>query len=164
MELKKLFHLETEINVVNNKYASDDEVLQAGIKIQNAFWYFNDVCSVKYKVTKIRNLSTFLHLYDHLIPDIVVSRFLKRFDILIKKIPVSGVILFDKTMKYVLLVRNNGNQQIWSYPKGKLSPNESNLDCALRELHEETGILFDEKHFEYLGEIKEIICNKYAYF
>jgi 8-oxo-dGTP pyrophosphatase MutT (NUDIX family) len=28
----------------------------------------------------------------------------------------------------------------WTFPKGKAEPGESDLDCALREVHEETGL------------------------
>jgi len=33
----------------------------------------------------------------------------------------------------------------WSFPKGHLESEESSLECALRELYEETGIQLNEK-------------------
>jgi 8-oxo-dGTP pyrophosphatase MutT (NUDIX family) len=34
----------------------------------------------------------------------------------------------------------------WEFPKGRLNPNESHLDCSLREFTEETGISSDDIH------------------
>lgn len=35
----------------------------------------------------------------------------------------------------------------WSFPKGKLDPGESFEDCALREVHEETGLICELDRF-----------------
>ncbi|CDK28310.1 unnamed protein product [Kuraishia capsulata CBS 1993] len=67
-----------------------------------------------------------------------------------KTIPVRGVALLNEKMDKVLLVRSvqGGN---WGFPRGKISKDESDLDCALRELKEETGFdakgLVDESDF-----------------
>lgn len=53
------------------------------------------------------------------------------------KVIKAGVILCtlnDET----LLVRSSG--KVWGFPKGHIEPNETSKACALRELHEETGI------------------------
>lgn len=59
---------------------------------------------------------------------------------MIKKIYSAGVIPFIETeigREYLLLQYPGG---YWDLPKGKLEDNETNLEAALRELHEETGI------------------------
>lgn len=77
------------------------------------------------------------------------------------------VILRGKEDKFLLLKQTNGH---WSFPKGHKEEEESEIDTALRELKEETGIsnveLIDEKNFvhsyDYLVEGNNIHkTNKY---
>jgi 8-oxo-dGTP pyrophosphatase MutT (NUDIX family) len=56
---------------------------------------------------------------------------------------VYGCICLDE-LGNVLLVRGRGSQK-WSFPKGHKNLRESSLDCAKRELLEETGILAPSK-------------------
>lgn len=50
----------------------------------------------------------------------------------------------------------NKDAGAWSIPKGELEPNEEPLACALREFHEETGIVIaDVSRVFALGEIKQ---------
>ena len=42
------------------------------------------------------------------------------------------------TMRVALIHRPH--REDWSFPKGKLDPGESFEECALREVHEETGL------------------------
>jgi len=48
----------------------------------------------------------------------------------------------------VLLVRGRRSQK-WSFPKGHCKSGETNLECARRELHEETGILVSQEYVSY---------------
>ena len=41
--------------------------------------------------------------------------------------------------KQVLLI-HRPQRSDWTHPKGKLDPGETELECALREVHEETGV------------------------
>ena len=52
---------------------------------------------------------------------------------------VYGTILIN-SQGHVLLVRGRKEGK-WSFPKGHKKRGESDIQCALRELHEETGIL-----------------------
>lgn len=45
----------------------------------------------------------------------------------------------DKPTKKQVLLIHRPHRQDWSHPKGKLDPGESELECALREVKEETG-------------------------
>ncbi len=51
----------------------------------------------------------------------------------------AGLILFkkEKNNRAYLLLENNGK---WGFPKGNINENESDLNAALRECEEETGI------------------------
>ena len=57
--------------------------------------------------------------------------------------PKAGVILFNKNLNKVLIVKSRGYYNSgtrWGLPKGHLENNELPNECAMRELYEETGI------------------------
>lgn len=45
--------------------------------------------------------------------------------------------LREGTREYLVLMQTNGS---WSFPKGHMEPGETEIQTALRELHEETGL------------------------
>lgn len=47
---------------------------------------------------------------------------------------------------------------MWECTGGSITTGESSLDGALRELHEETGLLADPDDFYYAGELKRSNC------
>lgn len=55
------------------------------------------------------------------------------------RVPVRGAILMDENMGKVLLVRGWKKGASWSFPRGKINRDEKDLDCAIREVYEETG-------------------------
>jgi hypothetical protein len=80
------------------------------------------------------------------------------------KIKKAGSFIYDSFSKKVLLVQSRG--QMWGCPKGTLKDYENPLDCAIREVKEETGIDIEEKELSdyiimnskvqyYLFEMKE---------
>jgi bis(5'-nucleosidyl)-tetraphosphatase len=54
----------------------------------------------------------------------------------------AGVIVFreDSTRSYLLMRSALTRRPVWEFPKGSLETGESELDAALRELAEETGL------------------------
>lgn len=56
-----------------------------------------------------------------------------------RTVPVRGAILLDPTMEKCLLVRGFKKDAGWGFPRGKLSHNETDAQCAVREVIEETG-------------------------
>lgn len=53
-------------------------------------------------------------------------------------IPVRGVACFNEDFSKVLLVKGT-DSHLWSFPRGKISKGESDMDCAVREGEEEIG-------------------------
>lgn len=49
----------------------------------------------------------------------------------------------------------------WDLPKGHVDPGESNLECAIRELHEETGITKDDIEIDRNFKFKHKYIVKY---
>ena len=54
-------------------------------------------------------------------------------------VPVRGAIMLNDAMDEVVLVKGWKSSASWSFPRGKLNEEESDLTCALREVYEETG-------------------------
>ncbi|KAI9887259.1 MAG: mRNA-decapping enzyme subunit 2 [Watsoniomyces obsoletus] len=55
------------------------------------------------------------------------------------RVPVRGAILLNDDMDHVLLVKGWTKRSSWSFPRGKINKDETDLDCAVREVYEETG-------------------------
>lgn len=54
------------------------------------------------------------------------------------QVPVCGGILLNASMTRCVLVQGY-KQRSWSFPRGKINRNESELECAVREVDEEVG-------------------------
>jgi len=76
---------------------------------------------------------------------------LSRFGMYKRTIPVRGIALLNKEMTKVVLVQGT-ESSLWSFPRGKISKDEDDLVCAVREVKEETG--FDAK--DYVNE-KDVV-------
>lgn len=50
----------------------------------------------------------------------------------------SGILLYDENTNNILLIQSKGN--LWGIPKGTMEKNETYIDCAIREVLEETGL------------------------
>ncbi|PGG96741.1 hypothetical protein AJ79_09469 [Helicocarpus griseus UAMH5409] len=73
------------------------------------------------------------------------------------RVPVRGAILLNQDMDEVVLVKGWKKNANWSFPRGKINKDEKDLDCAIREVYEETGfdikaagLVKDEKKIKYI--------------
>ncbi|KAF2468714.1 uncharacterized protein BDR25DRAFT_326456 [Lindgomyces ingoldianus] len=64
------------------------------------------------------------------------------------RVPVRGAIMLNQDMTQAVLVKGWKKGAKWSFPRGKINKGEADLDCAVREVYEETG--FDLKQHEGL--------------
>jgi len=55
------------------------------------------------------------------------------------RVPVRGAIMLNEAMDEVVLVKGWKKGANWSFPRGKINKDENDLDCAVREVYEETG-------------------------
>jgi 8-oxo-dGTP pyrophosphatase MutT (NUDIX family) len=63
-----------------------------------------------------------------------------------KNVRRSGIVFIqpnDNTEKTKILVVKGLSSGIWSLPKGRMMPEESEEKCAIREVYEETGIIIN---------------------
>ncbi len=56
------------------------------------------------------------------------------------RVPVCGAIILNPDMTKVLLVKGWSNRSSWGFPKGKINQNEPEVECAIREVNEETSL------------------------
>ena len=61
-----------------------------------------------------------------------------------QRVPTYGVIVFNRSMDKVVMVRSYGARS-WNFPKGKVNEKEAGHDCAAREVAEEIGINLHSK-------------------
>jgi 8-oxo-dGTP pyrophosphatase MutT (NUDIX family) len=54
----------------------------------------------------------------------------------------AGIFIYDPKEDKILLVQSRGN--LWGPPKGTLKEGETDKECAVREVNEETGLVIDE--------------------
>jgi 8-oxo-dGTP pyrophosphatase MutT (NUDIX family) len=71
--------------------------------------------------------------------DEAVSKALNNFNKVKSKIPVCGAMLLSSDMNQCVLVKGWIAGSAWGFPKGKIDQGEDLMDCATREVLEETG-------------------------
>ena len=69
----------------------------------------------------------------------------------------SGIFIYDPLKDKVLLVQSHGN--LWGSPKGSLNECEKNIEGAIREVKEETGLIIDPKFL-----LKKVIIMNATYY
>ena len=69
------------------------------------------------------------------------------------RVPVRGAIMLNENMDSVVLVKGWKKGANWSFPRGKINKDEPDLDCAVREVYEETG--YDIKAAGLVGSEEE---------
>ena len=69
----------------------------------------------------------------------------------------AGIFLFDPLLNKILMVQSRGN--LWGLPKGTKKQNETDKECAIREVKEETGLMI-----ELRDDIEIRIKNKAIYY
>ena len=73
------------------------------------------------------------------------------------RVPVRGAILLNHDLDEVVLVKGWKKGASWSFPRGKINKDEKDLDCAIREVYEETGfdireagLVTDEENMKFI--------------
>lgn len=132
---------------------SNNEIYLLGRELMKLYWDYNDrietmlttpnmQTELKLKGVslpkKINNLKNFITTFFPSCDEIKINEFVKIYDRVIRKWPIAGIIIINQ-QREVLLVKNYGSKS-WSFPKGKIEPNESSFIAGLRECYEETGL------------------------
>nr|XP_001401303.2 decapping enzyme Dcp2 [Aspergillus niger CBS 513.88] len=70
------------------------------------------------------------------------------------RVPVRGAIMLNHDMDEVVLVKGWKKGANWSFPRGKINKDEKDIDCAIREVYEETG--FDVRQAGLVQDEKDV--------
>lgn len=114
-------------------------------QVEEAQWFYEDFIRPLDPTLPSMSLRTFcLRIFQHcpLLTTFPVGVHIQAFEEFLQyktRVPVRGAILLNDAMDSVLLVRGWKKGANWSFPRGKINKDEDDLDCAIREVYEETG-------------------------
>ena len=82
-----------------------------------------------------------------------VAEIVNDFETFKRSVPIFGTVILNRTLSRVLLVKNT--YQNWSFPVGKIMKGENEIDCAIRETLEETGLNMHDR----IDMLDYFVCN-----
>ncbi|CAJ2645488.1 unnamed protein product [Trifolium pratense] len=122
-------------------------------RVEEAQWYYEDFIRPQDPTLPSMTLKCFCdEIFAHcplLLPFSQDHR-MKAFDAFLsykKRVPVRGAIMLNENMDKLVLVKGWKKGANWSFPRGKINKDEDDLDCAIREVYEETGFDLGEAGF-----------------
>eukprot|EP00775_Hariotina_reticulata_P013707 gene13707-13829_t len=118
-------------------------------KVEEAHWYYEDHVRAQDSSLRSLSLKEFAIMVFQNCPELHaqvdnIEQIMEHFKVFKKNVPVMGGILLDKAMQRVLLVKGWKNSACWGFPRGKIHKNETDMQCAVREVLEETGCDIEE--------------------
>ncbi|CAI4050197.1 hypothetical protein N7582_004855 [Saccharomyces uvarum] len=140
------------INCPNEDLSSVEREL---FHFEEASWFYTDFIKLMNPTLPSLKIKSFAQLIIKLCPliwkwDIRVDEALQQFSKYKKSIPVRGAAIFNENLSKILLVQGTESDS-WSFPRGKISKDENDIDCCIREVKEEIGFdltdYIDENQF-----------------
>ena len=131
--------------IINLPYEDLLDMNRLSFMMEEAHWYYEDFIRALNPSLPTYNLKDWIDkVFEHCpIFEDVNRAYSKQayheFLAYKKRIPVRGAILLNREMDKLVLVKGYKKNSSWSFPRGKMNRDESPLDCAIRELYEETG-------------------------
>lgn len=130
--------------IINSRFGEEKSIIRIFFQIETAYWFYLDFHCVENSKLRECSMKEFSYALINHVPQLkqYVPEFEKHFEAwkqYKRTIGTYGAIIIDKTMKHVLLVQSFAGKNSWGFPKGKINQNESPVDCAAREVLEETG-------------------------
>ncbi|CAI4898386.1 CLL_collapsed_G0046040.mRNA.1.CDS.1 [Saccharomyces cerevisiae] len=128
------------INCPNEDLSSVEREL---FHFEEASWFYTDFIKLMNPTLPSLKIKSFAQLIIKLCPlvwkwDIRVDEALQQFSKYKKSIPVRGAAIFNENLSKILLVQGTESDS-WSFPRGKISKDENDIDCCIREVKEEIG-------------------------
>ncbi|KKF95335.1 mRNA decapping complex subunit 2 [Ceratocystis platani] len=114
--------------------------------VEEAQWFYEDFirpADPNLPTLTLRNFCAMIFKHCPLLADFPVEAHEKAFENFMQykqRIPVRGAIMLNEAMDHVVLVKGWKKTASWSFPRGKINMDEDDLDCAIREVEEETGL------------------------
>ncbi|KAI0127924.1 Dcp2, box A domain-containing protein [Xylariales sp. AK1849] len=114
-------------------------------QVEEAHWFYEDFIRALNPALPHMTLRDFcLRMFQHcpLLASFGEDNHLRAYQEFMQyktRIPVRGAIMLNDEMDSTVLVRGWKSGASWSFPRGKINKDEDDLDCAIREVYEETG-------------------------
>ena len=149
--------------IINLPKSELESVERICFQVEEAQWFYEDFIRPLDPTLPSLNLRAFsLKIFQHCSlfsqwsPEHHMSAFAE-FLAYKQRVPVRGAIMLNDDMDQVVLVKGWKKGANWSFPRGKINKEENDLDCAIREVYEETGfdiqeagLVKDEKEMKYI--------------
>ncbi|RCI13909.1 hypothetical protein L249_7949 [Ophiocordyceps polyrhachis-furcata BCC 54312] len=123
-----------------------EEDLSICFQVEEAQWFYEDFIRPLDPTLPSMSLRTFcLRIFQHcpLLASFSAENHAAAFEEFLQyktRVPVRGAIMLNHAMDSVVLVKGWKKGASWSFPRGKINKDEDDLDCAIREVYEETGL------------------------
>jgi mRNA-decapping enzyme subunit 2 len=130
--------------VVNTPTEEQESINRCMWQVEAAHWFYDDIFRRHHRELPFMNFKEFAVAFFKECPSMSLdqeslSRALNLFQKYKKRVPVCGAIMLNAAMTRCVLVKGWGKCSAWGFPKGKINQEESKLECAIREVEEETG-------------------------
>ena len=148
--------------IVNLPYEELQEAERICFQIEEAQWFYEDFIRPSdpenLPSLNLRNFYMLISRHCPLLSDFPAEAHDEAFQSFLAyktRVPVRGAIMLNDNMDEVVLVKGWKKNANWSFPRGKINKEEADLDCAIREVYEETGydlkaagLVPDENHLK----------------
>lgn len=131
--------------IINLPQEELESVERICFQVEEAQWYYEDFIRPLDPELPSLNLRNFcLRIFQHcpLLSEFSPYHHATAFEEFLAyktRVPVRGAIMLNHDMDQVILVKGWKKGANWSFPRGKINKDESDLACAVREVYEETG-------------------------
>jgi mRNA-decapping enzyme subunit 2 len=135
--------------IINLPREDLSSVARICFQVEEAQWFYEDFIRPLDPTLPSMSLRSFcLRIFQHcpLLAPFSKENHMRAFEEFLQyktRVPVRGAILLNEAMDSTVLVKGWKKGASWSFPRGKINKDEDDLDCAIREVYEETG--FDIK-------------------
>ncbi|VUC26491.1 unnamed protein product [Clonostachys rosea] len=132
--------------IINLPEEDLSSVARICFQVEEAQWFYEDFIRPLDPNLPSMTLRTFsLRIFQHcpLLASFSTENHIQAFEEFLEyktRVPVRGAILLNHEMDSTVLVKGWKKGANWSFPRGKINKDEDDLDCAIREVWEETGL------------------------
>lgn len=132
--------------IVNLPHEELQSVERICFQIEEAQWFYEDFIRpldpANLPSMNLRSFSQRMFAHCPLFAGFTQDHFLEAFNHFLNyktRVPVRGAIMLNQDMTHAVLVKGWKKGAKWSFPRGKINKDEPDLECAIREVYEETG-------------------------
>ncbi|KAI5180378.1 mRNA-decapping enzyme subunit 2 [Nematocida sp. AWRm80] len=116
-------------------------------QVEEAHWFYEDYYRRRYNL-EYMNLKKFTQVilqHNTNITEEDIDEEFRKFIRYKATVPVFGALILDSTMTKIVLVKGFGQKRLFTFPRGKISKSETDINCAIREVYEEIGYDISQK-------------------